>query len=173
MLVSFINGVGTHEYESILVVGDISGKKFNPLQCHYAKNIDILLYECENKSFGYQKKKKDKSEKRLNSKICGIGYNEENLEDIYSSKEEEIIVQEFSDLEEYIETLNVLDIGRFVESGLVSNSSSLTSEVKYVGVFVTGERIFFQNTIRRLCLNTKQEVLRRRQWISCCRGIFW
>lgn len=133
----------THEYESILVVGDISGKKINPLQCHYAKNIDILLYECENKSFGYQKKKKDKSEKRLNSKICGIGYNEENSEDIYYDKEEEIIVQEFSDLEEYIEKLNVLDIGRFVESGLVSNSSSPTSEVKYVGVFVTGERIFF------------------------------
>ena len=78
-----------HEYESILVVGDISGKKFNPLQCHSAKNIDTLLYECENKSFGYRKKKKDKSEKRLNSKICGIRYSEENSEDLYADKEEE------------------------------------------------------------------------------------
>lgn len=136
----------THEYESILVVGDISGKKFNPLQCHSAKNIDILLYECENKLFGYRKKKKDKSEKRLNSKIRGIKYNDENLEDVYAEKndkEEEIIVQNFWDLEEYIEKLNVLDIRKFVEGGLVSNSNSLTSEVKYVGVFVTGERIFF------------------------------
>lgn len=132
-----------HEYESILVVGDISGKKFNPLQCHSAKNIDTLLYECENKSFGYRKKKKDKSEKRLNSKICGIRYSEENSEDLYADKEEEITVQKFSDLEEYIEKLNVLDIGRFIESGLVSNSNSPTSEVKHVGVFVTGERIFF------------------------------
>lgn len=163
----------THEYESILVVGNINGKKFNPFQCHSAKNIDILLYECENKSFDYQKMKKDKSEKRLNSKICGIGYNEENSEDIYSDNEEENIVQEFSDFEEYIEKLNVLDIGRFVESGLVSNSNSPTSEVKHVGVFVTGERIFSQNTIRRLYSITKQEVLRRRQWISCYRGIFW
>lgn len=133
----------THEYESVLVVGDINGKKFNPFQCHSAKNIDILLYECENKSFGYQKKKKDKSEKRLNSKICGIGYNEENSEDIYFDNEEEYIVQEFLDLEEYIEKLNVLDIGRFVESGIVSNSNSPISAVKHVGVFVTGERIFF------------------------------
>jgi hypothetical protein len=136
----------THEYESILVVGDISNKKFNPLQCHSAKNIDILLYECENKSFGYRRKKKDKSEKRLNSKIRGIKYNDENLEDVYAEKndkEEEIIVQNFSDLEEYIEKLNVLDIRKFVEGGLASNSNSPTSEVKYVGMFVTGERIFF------------------------------
>lgn len=143
----------THEYESILVVGDINGKKFNPFQCHSAKNIDILLYECENKSFGYQKKKKDKSEKRLNSKICGIRYNEENSEDIYSDKEEEIIVQEFSDLEEYIKKMNVLDIGRFVESGLVSNSNSPTSEVKHVGVFVTGERIFFSKYYTAVVFN--------------------
>lgn len=143
----------THEYESILVVGDINGKKFNPFQCHSAKNIDILLYECENKSFVYQKKKKDKSDKRLNSKICGIRYNEENSEDIYSDKEEGIIVQEFSDLEQYIEKLNVLDIGRFVESGLVSNSNSPTSEVKHVGVFVTGERIFFSKYYTAVVFN--------------------
>ncbi len=143
----------THEYESILVVGDINGKKFNPFQCHSAKNIDILLYECENKSFGYQKKKKDKSEKRLNSMICGIGYNEENSEDIYYDNEEENIVQEFSDLEEYIEKLNVLDIGRFVESGLVSDSNSPTSEVKHVGVFVTGERIFFSKYYTAVVFN--------------------
>lgn len=143
----------THEYESVLVVGDINGKKFNPFQCHSAKNIDILLYECENKLFGYQKRKKDKSEKRLNSKICGIRYNEEDSEDIYSDKEEEIIIQEFSDLEEYIEKLNVLDIGRFVESGLVSNSNSPTSEVKHVGVFVTGERIFFSKNYTAVVFN--------------------
>jgi len=136
----------THEYDSILVVGDISGKKFDPLQCHSAKNIDILLYECESKSFGYRRKKKDKSEKRLNSKIRGIRHIEENLEGTYAEKsdeEEEISAHNFSDLEEYIEKLNVLDIGKFVERGLVSNSNSPTSEVKHVGMFVTGERIFF------------------------------
>lgn len=136
----------THEYELILVVGDISGKKFDSLQCHSAKNIDILLYECENKSFVYRKKKKDKFEKRLNSRICGIRYDEENLEDAYvekADKEEESIVQSFSDLEEYIEKLNVLNISKFVEGGLVSNSNSPASEVKHVGMFVTGEQIFF------------------------------
>lgn len=136
----------THEYESILVVGDISGKKFDPLQCHSARNIDILLYECENKLFGYRRKKKDKSEKRLNSKIRGIKYNDENLEKVYAEKndkEEEIIVQNYSNLEEYIEKLNVLDIRKFVEGGVASNSNSPTSEVKHVGGFVTGERIFF------------------------------
>lgn len=136
----------THEYESILVVGDIRGERFDPLQCHSAKNIDILLYECENKSFGHRKKKKDKSEKRLNSKIRDIKYDEENLEDVYAEKtdkEEEMIVQNFSDLEEYIEKLNIPDSSKFVESGLASDSNSPVSEVKYVGVFVTGERIFF------------------------------
>ena len=90
----------------------------------FCKNIDTLLYECENKSFGYRKKKKINPRKRLNSKICGIRYSEENSEDLYADKEEEITVQKFSDLEEYIEKLNVLDIGRFIESGLVSNSNS-------------------------------------------------
>lgn len=135
----------THDYESILVVGDISGKKFDSLQCHSAKNIDILLYECENKSFGYRKKKKEKSEKRLDSRIRGIKY-EEDLEDVYietANEEEKNILQNFSDLEEYIEKINVLDIGKFVESGIVSNSNSPISEVKHVGVFATGGRIFF------------------------------
>ncbi|MCM1122196.1 MAG: DrmE family protein [Eubacterium sp.] len=135
-----------HEYEFILVVGDIRGKKFDPLQCYAAKNIDILLYECENKLFDYRKKKKDESEKRLDSKISSTKYNEEILEDTYTKKEdkeEEIIVQNFSDLEEYIEKLNALDIKKFVEGGLAFNSNSPTSEVKHVGVFVTGERIFF------------------------------
>lgn len=135
-----------HEYESILVVGDISGKKFDSLQCYSAKNINILLYECENKLFGYRKKKKNKSEKRLNDRIQGIRYNEENLEDVYietADKEEETINQDFSDLEEYIEKLNILDINKFVESGVASNGNSPTSEVKRVGTFVTGEWIFF------------------------------
>lgn len=136
----------THEYESILAVGDISGKKFDSLQCHSAKNINILLYECENKLFGYRKKKKNKSEKRLNARIQGIRYNKETLEDIYIEtvdKEEETINQDFLDLEEYIEKLNIMNINKFVESGVVSNANSLTSEVKRVGMFVTGERIFF------------------------------
>lgn len=136
----------SYEYESILVVGDICGKKFNPFQCYSAKNIDILLYECESKLFAYRKKKKYKSEKRLNAKIQGIKYNDENLEKVYAEKndkEEDIIVHNFSDLEEYIEKLNVLDIRKFVEGGLASNSNSSTLEVKRVGVFVTGERIFF------------------------------
>lgn len=135
-----------HEYESILVVGDISGKKFDSLQCHSAKNIDVLLYECENKLFGYRKKKKNKSEKRLNARIHGIRCDEENLEDAYietAGKEEKIINQKFLDLEEYIEKLNVLDIDKFVKSGFVSNNNSPMSEVKYVGMFVTGEQIFF------------------------------
>lgn len=136
----------THKYESILVVGDISGKKFDPLQCHSAKNIDILLYECESKSFIYRKKKKDKSEKRLNSMISDTKYSEEIPEDTYvekDDKEEEIIVQNFSDLEEYIEKLNTFDVSKFLKGEIVSNSNSPTSEVKYVGVFETGERTFF------------------------------
>lgn len=148
----------THEYESILVVGDISGKKFDPLQCHSAKNIDILLYECENKSFGYRRKKKDKSEKRLNSKILGIRYNEEDLEDLNTrkaDKEEEIIAHKFSDLEEYIENLNVLDINKFVEGGFVLNSNSPTSEVKHIGVFVTGEQIFFSKYYKAVVFDYK------------------
>lgn len=136
----------THKYESILVVGDINSKKFDPLQCYSAKNIDILLYECENKSLNYRKRNIDKSEKRLDFKISGIRYKEENLGNTYADKadeEEENMVHNFSDLEDYIEKLNFLDIGKFVEHGVVSGSNSLTSEVKYVGMFVTGECIFF------------------------------
>lgn len=111
----------------------------------------------------------------MDSRIRGIKY-EEDLEDVYietANEEEKNILQNFSDLEEYIEKINVLDIGKFVESGIVSNSNSPISEVKHVGVFVTGERIFSQNIIRRLYLIIKQEVLRRRQWISCYRETFW
>lgn len=154
------------EYDSILVVGDICGKNFDSLQCHSAKNIDILLYECENKTFGYRKKKKDKSEKRLNARIQGIRCNEENLEDVYietGDKEEETINQDFSDLEEYIEKLNILDINKFVERGVAFNGNSPTSEVMHVGNFVTGERIFFSKNYSAVVFDYEEGSVREKK----------
>ena len=44
------------QYDRIVVLGDITGKRFNPLQCYAAMKIEMLLYDCEEKTFQYKKK---------------------------------------------------------------------------------------------------------------------
>ncbi len=34
-------------YDEVIAVGDIAGKRFNPLKCRAAKDITVLLYENE------------------------------------------------------------------------------------------------------------------------------
>lgn len=135
------------KYDTVIAVGNINGKGFEPLQCQSAKKIDVILYDCEVVMFNNRKKKYDKIEKKLNAKIERIKYDSELPEELHDGFEsdgtEEEFVQEFSDLDQYIENLSVFDICRFATSEYASNGNASVSEVQFVGSFVTGEQIFF------------------------------
>lgn len=131
------------EYDAILCVGEINGKKFDPLQCLSSGNIDVLLYECEEKVFTYRKHKQAKNERKLNRKIGALRVDVDREEESPVETDIEEDVWNFSMLDEYIDSLNVFDIRKFAQSSTSASGTSPVSEVKYVGAFVSGEQIFF------------------------------
>ncbi len=135
------------EYDYILVIGDIGSKRFNALQCYSAKTIDVLLYDCEEKTFRHRQYKEEKLSRRLNRHISaqkGEVYEEDAQDkDIESPEEIDMIITEASDFDQYIENIGSFDIKKLISSAMAGSARDAVSEVRYVGVFTTGERILF------------------------------
>lgn len=134
------------EYDYILVIGDIGSKRFNALQCYSAKTIDVLLYDCEGKTFRHRQYKAEKLSRQLNRHISvqkGEVYEEAQDKDVEGPEEIDMILSEASDLDQYIENIGSFDIKKLVSSAMAGSTRDAVSEVRYVGVFTTGERILF------------------------------
>lgn len=132
------------EYDAIMCVGEINNKKFNPLQCLASRNIDVLLYDCEEKVFAFRKHKQIKNERKLNRKIGVLhGIIDFEEEENTVEAELEVDVHQFSTLDEYINGFHIFDIRKFTQNSTSESESSLVSEVKYVGAFTSGEQILF------------------------------
>lgn len=140
------------EYDRVIATGDIIGKRFkrfkwfDALQCFSAPEIALLLYEYEEKQFSFRKRKIAKSERKLNARIKGlIGDEYINAVETADNDEPDIteqIMREFSDLDEFAESMGMFDIRRLtVNSGGGEYNNS--AEVKYIGAFTTGEQILF------------------------------
>ena len=132
------------KYDAVLCVGELNNKRFDPLQCMFARNIDVLLYECEEKVFTFRRKKIAKYERKLNQRIGATRMEDDPKEDdssleMHMEKE----MQRFSVLDEYIDALNTFDIHKLVQRSNAGGINAPMSEVKYVGTFVSGEQIFF------------------------------
>lgn len=136
-------------YDSILVVGDFTGKRFDALQCQSSEDVEELLYDYEGKLFKSRKKKQQKYERVLEARASGSSSEElssQELSDDSSDEDdvvEETMVQEFDDFNQYIESLNVFDIRKYASNGESSPENAPIAEVCYIGTFVTGEQIFF------------------------------
>lgn len=131
---------GNGKYDAVLCVGELNNKRFNPLQCIAACNIDVLLYECEQKVFAFRKGKHIKYERKLNHRIDADHFSADVEEDENPIEED---IRQFSTLDEYIENFNVFDIRKLTKRETATGSCLPTSEVKYIGTFVSGENIFF------------------------------
>lgn len=132
------------KYDAILCVGELNNKRFDPLQCLAARNIDVFLYECEDKIFTFRKKKHQKYERTLNRRIGAIRVSDDlDVEVVSVEAELETDIQQFATLDEYIDSFNVFDIRKFAYAGASGGGYVPVSEVKFVGAFVTGEQIFF------------------------------
>lgn len=132
-------------FDLIVTVGDIVGKRYDSLQCYSAADICPLVYEFEGKTFDHRRRIATKSEKKINAKIKGLtgdDYKKAVQDDDVSEIDEETI-QQFDDLDEFVETMGMFDIRRLTTQFSPGGMYSATSEVKYVGVFVTGEQILF------------------------------
>lgn len=150
----------SHSYDKIIVVGDFSGKRFDTFKCKASVQIIVLLYECETHWFKCRKRRSVKFEKKLNM-INGL---EEDFEDGIDEDEfDEDNVEQFEvesvDLDEYINTINLLNIRKFVEGLSVSGGNAPMSEVSAIGRFVSGEQIMFSKYYKAVVyspLNAKE-----------------
>ena len=132
------------KYDAVLCVGELNNKRFDPLQCLAARNVDVLLYGCEEKVFTFRRKKFAKYERKLNRRIGATHMADEPEEDdSFQEMQMEEEVQQFSALDEYIEAFNTFDVRKLAQSSSAGGVYVPVSEVKHVGTFVSGEQIFF------------------------------
>lgn len=136
----------TEEYDHVLVIGDIGSKRFNTFHYYSAKIIDVLLYDCEGKTFRHRQNKGENLFRQLNRHICvqnDEAYEEEPDKDVETPEEIDIFLSETSDLDQYIKNMGSFDIKKLVSSAMDGSVRDTVSEVRYIGVFTTGERILF------------------------------
>lgn len=133
---------GTDGADCIVCVGDIVGKRFNPMQCLTVKETVILLYDSERKIFDYKNKRFSLLERKLNAKVKGVEIPTEDIEPIAEEIEIERVITQFSDLDQYISTISAFDIKKLISTGNHDGNAPM-SEVKVVGSFSTGEQILF------------------------------
>ncbi|MPM79653.1 hypothetical protein SDC9_126692 [bioreactor metagenome] len=142
-------------YDKIIVIGDFSGKRFDPLKCRAAEDIIVLLYECEAHWFKNRKRKAAKFEKKLNT-INGLDdeFTDDDTEDVDGDEDAvERFAGESLDLEEYIKTLSVFDIRKFAAGVSAGSGNAPTSEVSASGRFVSGEQIMFSKYYKAVVYN--------------------
>jgi len=145
----------SQSYDKVIVVGDFSGKRFDALKCRAAADIIVLLYECETHWFKRRKRKTLKFEKKLNL-ISGLNA-DSNESDIEEVEDDDETVERFEgeslDLEEYIDTISVFDIRKFVAEVTGSDGNAPMSEVTVIGRFTSNEQIMFSKYYKAVVYN--------------------
>lgn len=153
---------GTINYDIIITVGDIVGKKFDPIECFSASKIFTMLYEAETKLFRHRQKKHSKSERKLNAKIKGLK-GDDYIQAVSTDDNDDLIpeetVAEFADVDEYIEAMGAFDVRKLVSLGTNTGACSMQSEVKHIGTFTTGERILFSKYYSAVVFDQEKGVI--------------
>lgn len=141
-------------YDKLIVIGDFSGKRFDALKCKAAADIIVLLYECETHWFKLRKRKATKFEKKLNA-VSGLfeDLEEENDESDEDDETVERFEGESLDLDEYIDTISVFDIRKFVAGVTATGENVQMSEVTAMGRFTNGEQIMFSRFYKAVVYN--------------------
>lgn len=158
-------------YNEIIVVGDISGKRFDPLKCRAASDITVLLYECETHWFKHKKRKAVVFENKLNSRLGVLNDdtfgNGDPKEEILEDEDMDAFTEEALDLKQYIDKISSFDIGKFTARASGSIGNTLTSEVYAIGRFTSGEQILFSkyynavvfDSVKGIVLETSTDTL--------------
>lgn len=148
----------------VIATGDIIGKRFDAIKCYVAPEITLFLYGFEEKMFLFRKRKAEKSEQKLNARIKGLKGREYSkaieMTDNDDSGITEHILREISDLDEFVDSMGMLDIRRLTITGGGNGDYNNTAEVKYVGLFTTGEQILFSKYYSAVVLNQNEGVVK-------------
>lgn len=151
---------GTIDLDEVVVVGDFYSKKFDPLKCRAAADVIVLLYECETHTFRHKKCKAGKFEKTLNSRLGVIDDDsQDNVSDSTETDKEfeemSVFSEDTSDLERYIDSISLFDIGKFAARATGAAGTAPTSEVCAIGKFSSGEQILFSKYYNAVVFNSE------------------
>lgn len=131
-------------YDSIVVVGDFQGKKFDSFLCNASEEILNLLYEIEFKAFRTRQKNNAEGLKKFVQKSSvKISYKEpeENFDDLDES--EEFVETVDNEIETYISNIDTLSYS-YTGSGYKGNGrSNMTTEIIAIGILEDDRRVFF------------------------------
>lgn len=151
------------KYDIIIVTGDYTGKRFDAIQCYAAPEITLFLYDFEVKTFSFRKSKAIKYERKLDARIKGLKGEEfvQAVDGVEEGTSEipESTLREFSDLDEYVDSMGVFDLRRLATINGGNGDYTGTAEVKYVGNFTTGEQILFSKFYSAVVLNQNAGVV--------------
>lgn len=142
-------------YDIIIAVSNIEGKKFNPVNCSSAKDIYVLLYDCEKWIYDLLSKKSIALNKKIEARAEGKTYQEieKEMSDGLSASERAEI-NENNELDNFLNALSIPDVSRIVKnSSYATSGNTQTIDAYYVGSFASGENILFTKYYRAVVFN--------------------
>lgn len=135
----------SEHYDAIIVAGDFTGTHFNPLKCHSASDLFVLLYDGEARSFRYKKRQADAYEKTINVRLGVKPHGTNDDESIETDATDDVlsVVAGDSDLERYIEKITLFDVYSFAQKIPDDSNHAHSADAYAVGRFISGEQIMF------------------------------
>jgi hypothetical protein len=148
------------EYDKIIVVGDISGKRFDTFRCRATSDITVLLYDFESRLFRYKEKVATHFECELNKKTeitsesDAESYKDFDIIEIQSENDDKISEFTFiaTDLDYYIEKMGGFDIKTLIGQASTMETT-VTAEIVSIGTFLAGEQILFSKNYKAFVLD--------------------
>ncbi len=148
----------TKLYDSIIIIGDFEGKRFNPYSCNASKKIIFLLYEPEERIFRYKKIKSVRDTKRWDKKSTIQLKNFK--EELFEEAQVKDLVDDDNEIESYISQLDtVIDsvrLGAFTQGGRIN----LTTEIIAVATFSDETKAFFSKHYKAYVLDADKGLVK-------------
>ena len=154
----------TKSYDRIISTGAFSGKNFDVLRSKHSIDVNVLLYECECRRFEYKRRMILELEHKLNL-LMGLDVEKiepDNIETMVDSNLMERFENKYSDLERYIDRINLDEIRAYTQRRGGSTGKVPVAEVVAIGRFVTGETVLFSKYYKAVIynpLNTKDSIV--------------
>lgn len=140
----------TQLYNTIIVVGNISGKRFDTLRCRSSQEINLLLYECER--YRYKKQVRDaKTFERLLNNRSTIPIDDEYEEDPLGIDEEDLNEVDNIDTEimDYISSVPI----KAIRNSFPSGDGKSMADIVAVAKFDSDEIAFFTKNYKAYVLD--------------------
>lgn len=137
-------------YSAIIVVGNISGKRFDALRCRSSQEIDLLLYECE--KYRYKKQMRDaKAAEHLLNKRSTILTDDEYEEDSIGIAEDDLKEVDNIDTEiiDYISSAPI----KAIRNSFSCGDGKSMAEIVAVAKFDSDEIAFFTKNYKAYVLD--------------------